>query len=188
MAEGQFDPSRSVRFDLGRGQVELAGSVSQLLVPVDAVVQLCRGAGDDALRDFGRRLGTEAARRALESLQNIEQASPEAVLEHLGGQLALLGLGSLGIERWGRALIVTFEHSPVSQEGDELLASVIEGALQRATSRDLRALSLGRDDRFVRLLVLNPGAVDRVRGLLADGISWSDVLAKLNQSRSGGDE
>ena len=36
----------------------------------------------------------------------------EDVLDHLGGELALLGLGSLGLERWGRALVLTVEGAP----------------------------------------------------------------------------
>src|SRR5689334_2855860 len=116
MAESRFDPAQAVKFDFGTGQVSLDGA-ARLLVPPDALLALCRGAGGEAARDFGRRLGTELGRR-VSSRIGIDRASVDVVIEHLGGDLALLGLGSLGAERWGRALVLTVKSSPLGSEGD----------------------------------------------------------------------
>jgi hypothetical protein len=181
MADTRFDPSQAIRFDLGRGAVQLDGGPS-LVVSVDALLALCRGAGADAARDFGRRLGTEIGRRVGGRI-GFERASVESVIEHLGGDLALLGLGSLGAERWGKALVLTLSDSPLGAEGDAIIAAVLEGALQRGTSRDASVVPLARDDRQLRLLVVSAGTADRVRGWLEGGSSWGDVLAKLHGAR-----
>ena len=183
MAQPRFDPSQTVKFDLTRGQVSFGGSDARVLVPTDALHDLCRGAGNEAMRDFGRRLGTEAGRRAAARLiDGPANASMTDVIEHLGGDLALLGLGSLAAERWGRALVLTVTHSPLGSQGDELLAAVLEGAIQRAMARDVAVVPLHRDDALARLLVVSPSAATRVRAWIDGGTSWGDVLAKLNGS------
>jgi hypothetical protein len=178
MAEPRFDPSNAVKFDLGRGQVDLDGA-PRMLVPVDALLALCKGAGPEALRDFGRTLGTEVGRRVRERIK-VDQASLESVVEHLGGDLALSGLGSLAIERWGRALVMTVSDSPLGADGDGLIASVLEGALQRGMGRDARVVKLERKNGLVRLLVTAPKTAEKVQSLLASGLPWGDLLAKLH--------
>lgn len=174
----RFNPSGSVSFDLARGRVDCDGE--HVLVPADALLDLCKQAGDDALVDFGRRLGTAAGRRVAARLgDGISSATLEEVLDHLGGELALLGLGSLGLERWGRALVLSIEGAPFGQQLDRLLGAVLEGALQRAFGRDCRAAKLVRDDRIVRFLIGNPSSVGQVSQWLGSGISYGDALTRL---------
>jgi hypothetical protein len=184
MAYPPFDPSHSVKFDLGRGRVELGDSIPRLLIPADALLQLCRSASVDAQRDFGHRLGNEAGRRAASRLVGgAAPASIEAVVDHLGGDFALLGIGSFGIERWGKALVVTLTDSPLGAEGDELCAAMIEGAMQRALGRDGRAVGLGRNDGVARFAVLGRDTAAAVRRWLSAGTTWTDALARLNRPR-----
>ncbi len=174
----RFNPSGSVSFDLARGRVDCDGE--HVLVPADALLDLCKHAGDDAIIDFGRRLGTAAGRRVAARLgDGASSASLEDVLDHLGGELALLGLGSLGLERWGRALVLTLEGGPFGQQLDRLLGSVLEGALQRAFGRDCHAIKLVRDDRIVRFLIGNASSVGKVNQWLGSGISYGDALTRL---------
>jgi hypothetical protein len=175
----RFNPSGSVSFDLVRGRVDCGGE--HVLVPADALVDLCRAAGDEAVTDFGRRLGTAAGRRIADRLGDTSSASLEEVLEHLGGELALLGLGSLGLERWGRALVLTVDGAPFGQQLDLLLSAVLEGALQRAFGRDCRAAKLVRDDRQVRFLITNAESANRASQWLAAGLSHGDVLTRLQK-------
>ena len=180
MATPRFDPTGSVTFDLRRGRVELSGASERVLVPAAALTALLRSAGSEGVRDFGRQLGTEIGRRVADRLgQAGADAGVEAVVEHLGGDLALMGLGSLGAERWGRALVLIFSDSPFGAEGDELLAAVLEGAIQRAFGRDVSVMRLARDDKDVRLLVTGQGGADRVRDLLASGVGWGEALSRL---------
>jgi hypothetical protein len=176
----RYNPSGSVSFDLVRGRVDCGGD--HVLVPADALVDLCRSAGDEAVSDFGRRLGTAAGRRVADRLGDTSSATLEEVLEHLGGELALLGLGSLGLERWGRALVLTVDGGPFGQQLDRLLGAVLEGALQRAFGRDVRAAKLVREDRQVRFFIASAASAGKVSEWLGSGLSYGDVLARLQQS------
>lgn len=178
MGTPRFDPTHSVEFNFDRGTVKLGGQSERVLVPADVLASLLKGADADTRKDFANRLGTEAGRRVSERIDGT--ASIPAVVEHLGGELALMGLGSLGFERWGRALVVTVVGSPLRGEGDEMLAGIIEGALQRAFGRSSNVIPIQRDDALVRLLVVSKGTAERVRGWLASGVSFGDALARLN--------
>lgn len=181
MAERPFNPNQEVRFDLGHGNITV-GESSRIFVPVDALLALCRSVGADAVRDFGHRLGAELGRRAVARLSGADKASIATVVEHFGGDLALIGLGSLSAEQWGRALVLSVEGSPLGVDGDPLLGAVLEGALQRGLGRDATLVPIARLDRSVRFLVLNAKTAQAVRGWLSGGLGWGDALARLNAS------
>lgn len=179
----RFNPSGSVSFDLARGRVDCGGD--HVLVPVDGLADLCRAAGGEAAVDFGRRLGTAVGRRVEARLgADVARASLEEVLDHLGGELALVGLGSLGLERWGRALVLTLDGGPFGQDLDRLLGAVLEGALQRGFARDCHAVKLMRDDKRVRFLITSASSAATVNGWLSSGISYGDALTRL-QGKAG---
>jgi hypothetical protein len=104
----------------------------------------------------------------------------DTVVEHLGGELALVGLGSLGLERWGRALVLVVDQSPLGAEGDGLLEALLEGALEAAAGRAVRALRLGRDAVRARFLIGGAAGVEKVRAWLAEGVPWGDALVRLH--------
>ena len=152
-----------------------------MLIAADALVDLCRAAGDEAVSDFGRRLGTALGRRLAERLgDGASSASMEVVLDHLGGELAVMGLGSLGLERWGRALVLTIDGCPLGASGDRLVGAVLEGALEAMTAREVAIESLERDEQRARMLVASPAAAAKARAWLIGGLGWPDVLAKLH--------
>lgn len=177
-----FNPTHAVRFELARGQVSVEG-VGRVIVPADALQHLCDGAGPDGVKDFGRRVGTELGRRVAARVDG--GASIPTMVEHLGGDLALAGLGSLGVEVWGKALVLTVQDSPLGPRGDALLAAVLEGALQRALARDTAIVPLGHDGGKARLLAVSPKTADAVRGWLTSGASWGDVLTRVQAGTSG---
>ena len=187
MPAEEFNPTAAVNFDLERGRVELDSAAARILVPADALLDLCREAGDDALRDFGRRLGSEAGRRVSERLSDgLSTATVESIVEHLGGDLALMGLGSLGAERWGSALVFTFADCPLGTAGHGVLGAVIEGALQRTFSRDVAAVALHQEDEQLRLIVVAPSAAQKVRDWLENGVAWGEVLTRLHATTERG--
>src|SRR5262245_38721231 len=115
MPDLRFDPSKAVTFDLSHGLVHLEGAPSRLLVPSDALVLLAKAAGPEAAAMFGRSLGEAMGRRVasrLAATEGVSSTPVEVVVDHLGGELALAGLGSLGLERWGRALVLVVDQSP----------------------------------------------------------------------------
>ncbi len=158
----------------------MPGADPRLLVPADALARLCAGADADTVRDFGRGLGTEMGRRVMGRLG--DGSSVSAMVEHLGGELALAGFGSLGVEVWGRALVLTITDSPLGSDGDALLASVLEGAIQRAVARDAAVVRIERSNGKTRLAVLRPSTAESVRRWLGEGASWGDVLARLSSA------
>src|SRR5512145_1061883 len=110
MSESSFDPAQALKIDLSRGQLTLAGSSGRILVPIDGLVALLDACSEESLSAFVATLGTDMGRRIAERLGSaIEQATVELYLEHLGGELALTGLGNLTVERWGRALVLCVE-------------------------------------------------------------------------------
>lgn len=179
-----FDPTHSLKFDLGRGRVNVDGSQGRLVLPLEAVRQLCDSAGPEALRDFGRNLGHEIGRRVSNRLPSVKNGTVQDVVEHLGGDLALMGLGSLGIERWGEALVFVVSDCGFGAQSEQLLASVLAGAVQRALSRDIEAVVLSRDDERIRFLAVNQTTAAKVNGWLADGMQWGEVLSSLHAGSS----
>jgi hypothetical protein len=96
--------------------------------------------------------------------------------------LALAGLGSLSIERWGRALVLRVSGSPFGSEGDALLAAVLEGAIQRGLGRDASVVPLERSEGAARFLAVNASAAESVKDWLSEGVGWGEILSKLNAS------
>jgi len=177
-----FNPANAFRFDLGRGQITTPGAGPRLLLPVDAVGHLLANLGEEVRRDFGHSLGTELGRRAAERLGNVQQASPNDVVDHLGGEWALMGLGALGIELWGKGLVFTVTGSPFGSAGDDFIAAALQGAVGRAMGRHAVVVPIHRDADQVRLLAASVKASERARDLLAQGRGYGEILEDLNRS------
>ncbi len=187
MSAPHFDPSSSVAFDLARGQVFLDKSAARVLLPAEALAQLLPELEDAAVRDFGFSIGAEMGRRLAARLgEQLPLASPAVFLEHLGGEWALSGMGSLGMERWGRALVFTLGDSPWDARANVFVASVLRGALQRGLSRDVAVVPAGNEDGKLLLLVVSPDTQGAVAEWLASGQSWNAIAARL-QGAKGGD-
>src|SRR4051812_29787773 len=143
MPEARFDPSKAVTFDLASGLVHLEGAPSRLLVPADALRALCEAAGAEASSAFGRAIGAPMGQRVASRFagagegagEGVKKASVETIVDHLGGEMALAGLGSLALERWGHALVLVVDSSPLEGGGDRLLEAVLAGALEAATGQ-----------------------------------------------------
>jgi hypothetical protein len=130
---------------------------------------------------MGAPIGQRVASRfAGDGTEGVRAASIEGVVDHLGGELALLGLGALALERWGHALVLVLDHSPLPASGDALLEAVLASALEAATGRPAQALAIGRDGARVRFLVAGRAAVEKARGWIAQGMSWGEAIAKLH--------
>lgn len=188
MPEARFDPSKAVTFDLASGLVHIEGAPSRVLVPADALRSLCAAAGGEASRAFGRSIGAPmgvrvAHRFASEGAaegEDVRSASVEAIVDHLGGELAIAGFGSLSIERWGHALVLVVDNSPLEGEGDGLLEAVLEGSLEAATHRPARALLIARDSTRARFLIAGSAAVAKAKAWLEQGVSWGEALTRLH--------
>jgi hypothetical protein len=182
MSDLRFDPAQAVTFDLTRGLVHLDGAPSRLLVPADAFLALARAAGPEVTSAFARAMGEAMGRRvaARLSADGVAAAPVEVVVEHLGGELALAGLGALGLERWGKAAVLVVDQSPLGGDGDTLLGGVLAASIEAAAGRSVHVLCLGRDGVRARFLVGGQAGVDKVRAWLAEGIPWGEALVRLH--------
>ncbi len=184
MVQAKFDPALALKFDLGRGILSQVGGGSRVVMPADVLARLLEGAPEEVCRDVGQHLGTDLGRRVGSGLGDTESAAPERVLEFLGGEMALMGLGSLGFERWGRALVFSVVDSPLGTGADSFMAGLFDGAMLRLYGKNTTSVCLGRVGKRVRFLVSGQGAANRVKGWLDDGVHWGEILSRL---QSGGD-
>lgn len=177
MASTSFDPTRAVRFELPQGRVH-AGTEGErvLLVPTSAIDDIALSAPPEAVEALGRAMGTAVGRRAAARLGDLPAASLEAVVNQLAGEAAIAGVGALSLERWGKALVVVVEGSPLN---GTLLAPMVAGAIEAASGRGVAATLLSRDEQVARLFVGSLRGVERVRDWIASGVSWGDALARL---------
>ncbi len=196
MAAERYRPDQDVTFDLAHGLVHLEGAPGRVLVPADALGVLCASASPEAVASFGaaigRSMGLRVAQRLASAAAPAEEGGPaggatgaraagvEAMVDHLGAELSLAGLGSLGMERWGLALVVVVDHCPLGSRGDRLLEAIVGEAIASATARHARAVLLSRDGPRARLLLASPSAAERVRGWLQEGVAWGDALTRLH--------
>lgn len=184
MTSTPFDPAQAIRFDIAGGSVAFAdgaGSLAAALMPASALRALIAavarsGAAEAAFAGWGDALGQRVRAR----LGDVSVASPEAVLDHLGGEIALAGLGIVGFERWGRALVLTVRDGALGVGGDEALAIILRAIMAAVTGQPIATVSLGRDDGVLRLLVTGEIAAEKARTMLGEGATWPLVLAHLH--------
>ncbi len=179
-----FDPTHAVRFDLPRGSVTAGANERHVLLTCAALDDLVMIAGPEAAAAVGRSLGSALGNRVASRLggpSGVGASSVETVLAHLGGELSLAGLGTLAVERWGRALVMVVDRPAVADLG--FLASILEGALETASGKPARCISLGRDGTLARALVASDASIERARSWLDEGIAWGEVLVRLQGRR-----
>jgi hypothetical protein len=178
MAAPTFDSARAVRFDLVHGSVQ-AGSRDErlLLVPAAALSSLVAAAPPEAAEALARALGTSIGTRASVRIGDLAGASVDWFVTQLAGEAALAGVGVLSIERWGRALVVLIERSPLTST---VLAPLVAAALEAAGGRRVWCTVLSHDEQVTRVLVASQQAVERVRNWMGSGSVWGEALAKLH--------
>lgn len=173
-----FDPARAVRFDLPHGSVRTGGEGERvLLLPTAALDDILLSAPPETVEALGRTLGTGIGRRAAARMDDPRSAPIDAFVTHLAGEAALVGIGALSVERWGRALVVVVTDSPLI---GTLLAPLVASAIDAASGRSVACTLLSRDEHAARILVASAGGVARVREWIAGGIPWGDALVKLH--------
>lgn len=181
MAASSFDATGAVQFNLSHGAVR-AGSEREpvLLMPCSALDDLALSAPAEA-EVLGRALGAAIGKRAASRLADPKAASVESFVTQLAGECAVAGVGLLSVERWGRALVVVVEGSPLA---GPLLAPLVASALEATLGKRVAAGLLARDAKVARVLVASEAAVGRALEAIAGGTPWGEVLAQLNAGRS----
>ncbi len=173
-------PEHAVTFDLASGLVHLADAPKRVLCAADALEALLEAAPPVAREAFAERLGAPLGTRLARRL-DAASATVEEVVDHLGLELALAGLGALSVERWGAALVLVVDHAPL---GADTLAAVIAAALEAATRLGAHVIPLMRDATRTRLLVTGAAGAAKARERLGEGRGWGEVLVELHGAAS----
>ena len=182
MPAASFNATQSVRFDLAHGAVRAGSSDDRLLlVPLAALLELASAAPPAAVEALGRALAKAIGRRAAARIGEPAGSSLEDFVTQLAGEAALAGVGVLSIERWGRALVVVLEDSPLP---GALVATIVGVALEAASGRKVASALLAHDPRSSRVLVSSHRAVGQVREWIASGVPWGEAIAKLHGADS----
>ncbi|MGD0677108.1 MAG: hypothetical protein ABSC94_16965 [Polyangiaceae bacterium] len=177
MTVPSFDSARAVRFDLSRGAIRAAARDERLLlVPSSALVELIRAAPSHAAEGLVRALGTAIGSRAAARIGAAEGASVESFVTQLAGEAALTGLGALGMERWGQAMVVVLQDCPLPAP---FLSSLVSSAITASSGRAVSSVLLAADDHTARILVSSERGARRVHDWIAAGTPWADALSKL---------
>ena len=182
MAAGSFDPMHAVRFDLPSGSVRAGAEGDRVvLVPAAALADIALSAPAEAVEALGRALGSAIGRRAASRMGDPQNASVEDFVTQLSGEAALAGVGTLTVERWGRALVVLIEGSALP---GAILGPLVRSAIEMACGRRVWCAPLSGDERTSRIFVGSELGVGRVRDWIASGLSWDEALVKLHGGRS----
>jgi hypothetical protein len=185
MASPPFDASKAVTFDLSRGDIRRDDDERRVLVSSRAVAALCQAAGDDATTSFGSAMGESigSAIAARFEPRGAREASIESILEHLTGELAVAGLGTASVERWGRALVLVVDHA--TADHDKLLTPLLGAAVSRAAKVQARCVRLQREGDRARFLIAGETGAGKVRDWLAAGVPWGEALVRLHPQAEG---
>jgi hypothetical protein len=177
-----FDSTHAIRFDLAQGAVRAANHEERLvLVPSSALDDLILSASPEAVDALARSIGTAIGRRAAARIGSGASVPVDAFLTQLAGEAAIAGIGALSVERWGRAMVVVVEHSPLPTA---LLCTTVASAIEGAAGRRVFCTMLARDEAVSRVLVASESAISRVREWIAAGVAWGDALTKLHGGRA----
>jgi hypothetical protein len=181
MASQPFDPNGAVRFDLRSGSASDSRGARLVLVPSSAFEFL----DADALAQIGEKIGRACGARIAAHLggdRAVRESDIETVITHLAGELAIAGVGSVHIERWGRALVAIVSNPSVS--GDAFIGAVVAGAFSAATGRDVYAAPLGRERGESRYFLGSSGTAERVRSLVGQGKGYAEIVATIQGGAS----
>jgi hypothetical protein len=173
-----FDPRDAVRFDLPHGSVRAGREGDRvLLVPAAALEDAVRSLSPEGVEALGRSLGSAIGRRAAARMSDPQSAPVDDFVTQLAGEAALAGVGLLSAERWGRALVVVVEDSPLA---GPLLGPLVGAAIEASSGRRVWCALLSRDEHIARILVGSEAGVARIREWIASGLAWGEALVKLH--------
>jgi len=182
MTEPRFDPGGFYQFDLARGAVRTREG-GRVLILSDAVLSpLVTAAVEKGDLTAVRRLGKHIGEQVLEGLggANAADASPETVLTHAAGILALFGWGKLGFERWGRALVVAVDHAPTLDDDRLGIAALLGGMLSSLARREVACVPVDG----ARFVVLDPSIAEKVWAWSRDGVDLAGIVGRLAPSEA----
>lgn len=179
-----FDPKGAVRFDMTNGAASDARGTKFVLVPTSALEALDRTT-PGALAHIGAEVGRACGARIVAKLggeSEVRAATLDVVVTHLAGELAIAGLGSVTLEKWGKALVVVLTNPTVNSDG--FCAAALAGAVSMAVGREVFMVPIGREGNVVRYYIGTQQTMIRCRSLVSSGKTWMEIIQQLTQKVS----
>lgn len=197
MAAIAFNPSKAVVFDLARGGVHVSvdgaarrssgeQGAAHVLLPTELFATLIdHYAG---ARVLGHTIGGDVVKRALarggQESGSMRSLTLAEVVDLVGGELALLGLGSLRVERWGDAMLFVLDPCALDARADAFVEGLVEGIVEVGGAREVHAVVIDRSDGTVRVLIGSATATDRAKEMAQVGTPFTEIVTELQE---GGD-
>lgn len=177
------DLTHAVRFDLSKGTVS-HGDGASVVVPAKSFGELIAAVSSDVrarvASELGNAMGARMQKRAGGS-SGVRSASLESVVSSLSAELAISGLGTVTLERWGRAMVMHVTQSPI--DAPDFLAVLVTSAISTSTGASAFSTVLSKQDG-VRVLIGSQSAAQRARKWLDEGVAWGDAIARLQGGAS----
>lgn len=175
-----FDPAGFYQFNVAGGAVHTKGGQRVVLLSDEVLGLLVSAAverGDvRAVRRLGQHMGDVVAQSLGGGLAN---ASMEDAAAHISAVMGVFGWGSLGLERWGHALVCKVEDMPALDADNLGMAALLGGLFSRVLGKAVVCLPV---DGEGRLIMINPAVAEQVWAWYAQGDSLSEIVGKLEPS------
>lgn len=175
-----FDPAGFYQFNVAGGAVHTKGGQRMVLLSDEVLGLLVSAAverGDvRAVRRLGQHMGDVVAQSLGGGLAN---ASMEDAAAHISAVMGVFGWGSLGLERWGHALVCKVEDMPALDADNLGMAALLGGLFSRVLGKAVVCLPV---DGEGRLIMINPAVAEQVWAWYAQGDSLSEIVGKLEPS------
>ena len=179
MTEINFDAAGFIKIDLTAGQMTSVANDRLAALPSDVLAFLAPGEQlTDAAFSWGGQHGLHFAKSTGTSPAELEVS---VLADHLGGTLAVLGLGNLSIEIHGSALLfrLTPSAKQFSEGGDALLCGFLSGFLRCLSPHMFEVIALGADGGDQIFWAGNPDASQRLSALVNQGLTPLDALSEM---------
>ncbi|MDH5491197.1 MAG: hypothetical protein OEY14_04535 [Myxococcales bacterium] len=177
MADSIFDATGFYRFEMDEGAIRTRQNARVMVLSDTAVATLVSTAvraGDlRAVRTLGKILGEHASA----SLGGeVRDQTPEVLLSHAAGTLAVFGWGRLRLEQWGSALVTYVEDVPLLDEGQLALAALLGGLFSALSERDVACVPVDGE----RFLIVSPTIAEQVWTWAAEGAELAAIIDSLD--------
>lgn len=185
MNDPVFDAAQFVRFNLSTGAIRSANDENLALIPLDVIASVTPS--HTLLRAAQKWGALHGATLAEKIKKSSIPMTIEALANHLGGTVAVFGLGRLTVEIRGDALMFRAQLAedkflPAGLRA--VLGEFIAGYLSALYPKRFEVLPMGEDRRDQLYWASSGPAVNRVRRWIRDGV---DPLAAVERLAEGGD-
>ncbi len=176
-----FEATGFVNFKLKTGSIHTKDEEKMALLPIEFLQSI---APTEELDEAARRFGNSQGAKLLSEMQKENSSlGMEILVNHLGGALAVLGLGKTKIELFGDALTFHVQHND-PQRMPPAITAIIQGFIagflsSLKTDSQFEVIAIDDAPLIKRFWAGNPIAAKKLRKLLEEGKQPIEALTLL---------